>query len=249
MGKQDSQTSLAADKTVYDFIGRRILDLYIKPGETININELEKFLNVSRSPIRDALIQLEKEGLVVTTPKKGTIVSKINASRVKDERFLRSCIEERVMEEFLEIFQESDIEEMRNAIKAQERAVKLFDAREFLACDDTMHSIPFKVTGHQFCLNTVLNMSGHYSRIRLLSLSDMTTLRQTLEQHMTMIELIIKKDSTSLKTLIHEHITNKESEFQSLLNQYPDLFETEIPTASNAANIWESDFLKQKDFS
>lgn len=249
MGKQESQTSLSADKTVYDFIGRKILDLHIKPGETININELEKFLNVSRSPIRDALIQLEKEGLVVTTPKKGTIVSKINAARVKDERFLRSCIEERVVEEFLEIYQESDIEEMKTAIKAQERAIKLLDARDFLICDDNMHSVPFKVTGHQFCLNTVLNMSGHYSRIRLLSLSDMTTLRQTLEQHKIMIELMIKKDSASLKTLIHEHITNKESEFQSLLNRYPDLFETEIPTSSNAVNIWETDFLKQKDFS
>lgn len=249
MGKQESQTSLSTDKTVYDFIGRKILDLHIKPGETININELEKFLNVSRSPIRDALIQLEKEGLVVTMPKKGTIVSKINAARVKDERFLRSCIEERVVEEFLEIYQDSDIEEMKTAIKAQERAIKLFDAREFLVWDDTMHSVPFKVTGHQFCLNTVLNMSGHYSRIRLLSLSDMATLHQTMEQHMTMIELIIKKDSASLKRLILEHITNKESEFQSLLNRYPDLFETEIPSTSNAMNIWETDFLKQKDFS
>lgn len=75
----------------------------------------------------------------------------------------------------------------------------------------------------------------------------MGTLRQTLEQHKVMIGLIMKKDSASLKSLIHEHITNKESEFQSLLNRYPDLFETEIPTASNASNIWESDFLKQKD--
>jgi len=248
MGKQEIQTSLAADKTVYDFIGRKILDLHIKPGETININELEKFLNVSRSPIRDALIQLEKEGLVVTIPKKGTIVSKINAARVKDERFLRSCIEERVVEEFLEIYQESDLEEMRDAMKAQERAIKLFDVREFLVWDDIMHSVSFKVTGHQFCLNTVLNMSGHYSRIRLLSLSDMTTLNQNLEQHKTMIELIIKKDSESLKTLIQGHITNKESEFQSLLNRYPDLFETDIPIASNETNIWESDFLKLKDF-
>lgn len=249
MGKQEIQTSLASDKTVYDFIGRKILDLHIKPGETININELEKFLNVSRSPIRDALIQLEKEGLVVTIPKKGTIVSKINVARVKDERFLRSCIEERVVEEFLEIYQESDLKEMRDAMEAQERAIRLFDAREFLVWDDIMHSVPFKVTGHQFCLNTVLNMSGHYSRIRLLSLSDMATLNQNLEQHKTMIELIIKKDSKRLKTLIQGHITNKESEFQSLLNRYPDLFETDIPTASNETNIWESDFLKQKDFS
>jgi DNA-binding GntR family transcriptional regulator len=247
MGKQESQTNLSTDETVYDFIGRKILYLHIKPGETININELEKFLNVSRSPIRDALIQLEKEGLVVTIPKKGTIVSKINAARVKDERFLRSCIEERVMEEFLEIYQKSDIDEMRAAIEAQESAVKSLDARKFLVYDDTMHSVPFRVTGHEFCLNTVLNMSGHYLRIRLLSLSDMTTLQQTLNQHKTMVDLILKKDAAGLKLLIHEHITDKVTEFQSLFNRYPDLFETDIPAAANAVNMWESDFLKQKD--
>lgn len=247
MGKQENQSNLSTDETVYDFIGKKILDLHIKPGETININELEKFLNVSRSPIRDALIQLEKEGLVVTTPKKGTIVSKINAVRVKDERFLRSCIEERVVEEFLEICKDEDIKQMEAAIQSQEKAIELFDARMFLIWDDAMHGVPFQATGHLFCLKTVQNMSGHYSRIRLLSLSDMDTLRQTLEQHKKMMDYIIKKDTASLKTLINEHITKKESEFLSLLNRFPDLFETDLPSASSTSNMWESDFLKQKD--
>ena len=98
---KDSQT---AGENVYQYLRSSIIGLQVKPGQTININELSDFLKVSRSPIRDALIQLAKDGLVTTTPQKGTIVSKIDIQRVRDERFMRACIEERVLREFLESY-------------------------------------------------------------------------------------------------------------------------------------------------
>lgn len=113
---KDSQT---AGENVYQYLRSSIIGLQVKPGQTININELSDFLKVSRSPIRDALIQLAKDGLVTTTPQKGTIVSKIDIQRVRDERFMRSCIEERVLGEFLESYQESDIEALKDLLRQQ----------------------------------------------------------------------------------------------------------------------------------
>ena len=136
---KDSQT---AGENVYDYLRTSIVELRVKPGQTININELSEFLKVSRSPIRDALIQLGKDGLVTTAPQKGTMVSKIDVQRVKEERFLRACIEERVVEEFLEIYKESDIQKMQSILENQRQTVNEEDAREFLRLDDALHEAP-----------------------------------------------------------------------------------------------------------
>jgi DNA-binding GntR family transcriptional regulator len=70
--KKKEKDSKTAGENVYNFLRTSIIELRVKPGQIINIKELSEFLKVSRSPIRDALIQLGKDGLVTTTPQKGT---------------------------------------------------------------------------------------------------------------------------------------------------------------------------------
>ncbi len=248
MVKKTKQTAalLSADETVYDFIKKRILGLNIKPGETININELVNFLNVSRSPIRDALLRLEKDGLVTATPKKGTIVSQINSIRVQDERFMRACIEVKVAAEFLERHTDADLARMEKMIEAQSKAAHQGDTRAFLEFDDMMHAIMFDVTNHLFSLEAVQNMSGHYSRMRLLSLADNGIMQKTLHEHKELIALIRRGDSSELTNLLNEHITEKGAEIQTLLARYPDLFEKDMQFKKDDFNMWEGDFLKSR---
>lgn len=238
---KDSQT---AGKNVYQYLRSSIIGLQVKPGQTINVNELSDFLKVSRSPIRDALIQLSKDGLVTTTPQKGTIVSKIDIQRVRDERFMRSCIEERVLEQFLENYKESDIEKLKELLKEQKQALDDKDAREFLRTDDAFHTVFFQATNHPFCLENVLNMSSHYYRIRLLSLSESDIRRQTYEQHEEILRLIQENDASKIRTLIDMHIVEKKDEETRMKRKYPELFTVVEDEDQQKGRIWEEDFLK-----
>lgn len=242
--KDNSKDSQTAGENVYNFLRTNIIELRVKPGQTININELSDFLKVSRSPIRDALIQLGKDGLVTTTPQKGTMVSKIDVQRVKEERFLRACIEERVVEEFLEIYKESDIQKMQNILEKQKQMTAEEDAREFLSLDDVFHAVFFEVTDRPFCLKAVLNMSSHYYRIRLLSLSEPEIQQQTLAQHEKILQLVLDKDLESLKKLLDVHIIEKEGEVNRMKRKYPDLFTGVVAPYPKKQKIWENDFLK-----
>ena len=238
---KDSQT---AGENVYDYLRTSIVELRVKPGQTININELSEFLKVSRSPIRDALIQLGKDGLVTTAPQKGTMVSKIDVQRVKEERFLRACIEERVVEEFLKIYKESDIQKMQSILENQRQMVNEEDAREFLRLDDALHAVFFEVTNRPFCLKAILNMSSHYYRIRLLSLSEPEIQRQILAQHEEILQLTLDKDLDKLKKLLDLHIIEKEGEVSRMKRKYPDLFTGIVAPHPKKQKIWENDFLK-----
>jgi GntR family transcriptional regulator, rspAB operon transcriptional repressor len=237
----DSQT---AGENVYNFLHTSIMELRVKPGQMINVNELSEFLKVSRSPIRDALIQLGKDGLVTTTPQKGTMVSKIDVKRVKEERFIRACIEERVVEEFLGLYQESDITKMRAILKRQEQMISEENARQFLSLDDDFHAVFFEATDRPFCLKSVLNMSSHYYRIRLLSLSEPEIQQRTFAQHEEIMQLLLAKDMEKLKKLLDFHIIQKAGEESRMKRIYPDLFTDVVAPYSTSREIWENDFLQ-----
>ncbi len=242
--KEKKQTQLTAGDSIYTFIRKKIIELQIKPGEFINVNELSEYLNVSRSPIRDALIQLEKEGLVTSAPKKGTIISKINVQRVKDERFMRACIEEKIAGEFIKVYTEKHIIQLKNLIELQKKAAKASDLREFLRLDDEFHAVFYEAADRIFCLEAIKNMSGHYYRIRLLSLSDPDIAKQTLDQHEEILNLILAKDYESISKLLFSHICEKGDEVNRLMARYPDLFTGIIEVPKEKGNIWELDFLK-----
>lgn len=233
----DTQT---AGENVYKYLRTSIIELRVKPGQTINMNELGEYLKVSRSPIRDGLIQLGKDGLVETTPQKGTIVSKIDVRRVKDERFQRACIEERVLEEFLSIYQKSHIESLKAILEEQKQA---YDAREFLRLDDAFHSVFFTATNHPYCLDSVLNMSSHYYRIRLLSLSESGIRQISLAQHEEILKLVVEKDILKIKKLLEMHIVEKDDEENLMKSNYPDLFTGIVLSNPQKQKIWEKDFL------
>ena len=82
-----------AKETAYKVIKENILDLNLKPGVRIKESELEEKLQMSRTPIRDAISRLTSEGLIDVYPQSGTYVSKINLNRIKESVFLRSTIE------------------------------------------------------------------------------------------------------------------------------------------------------------
>ena len=65
-------------------IKRAIIKGFIKPGEKINETKIAKDMGISRSPVREALQQLKKEGVVINIPYKGTYVNLLGKKDVED---------------------------------------------------------------------------------------------------------------------------------------------------------------------
>ena len=112
---------------MYDVLRTDILDLKLRPGLVFSIKDVCDAYGTGRTPVREALIRLSKEGLITFLPQKGTMVSKIDFQRADNERFLRSCVEEQVMLEFMALNDHDRASEAAAALKAsldrQERAL------------------------------------------------------------------------------------------------------------------------------
>ncbi|MTI62053.1 MAG: GntR family transcriptional regulator [Firmicutes bacterium] len=219
-----NQASFNIGDNVYYTLRKNILSLNLKPGEALSIKDISEKLNVSRSPVRDALIKLEKEGLVNIIPQKGTIVSKIDLKRVAEERFLRESLEENTIKLFVSVCKESDIQILRHCIEMQQQSIKDNDYMSFLKYDDNFHSVFFKSTDKNMCWEIIQSMSGHYKRIRLMSLWDKKILSNVVVQHLEVIEKICNNNLEGVVDIIKKHLSKIFVEETELINKYPEFF-------------------------
>lgn len=210
--------------SVYYTLRKNIVALNLKPGEVLSIKDISDKWNVSRSPVRDALIKLEKEGLVDIIPQKGTIVSKIDLKRVAEERFLRESLEENAIRLFIKGYKESDIAILRHYVEMQQQSIKDNDYASFLAFDDNFHSVFFKSIDKNMCWEIIESMSGHYKRIRLMSLWDDKILSNVVIQHQEILENICDNNLNGVTEILKNHLSKISIEEMELIKKYPDFF-------------------------
>lgn len=237
--KQEATTG----DNIYNVLKNNIIELMIKPGETISIKDLSEQLNVGRSPVRDALIKLEKEGLIKSMPQKGTMIAKIDMERVQEEQYLRECLEEKTIGLFMKLHEDADVGKLKHIFEKQKKCAEEMDSRRFLQYDEDFHEIFYMVAGKPLCWHTIQSMSGHYRRIRLLSLLEPNIVNNVLVQHERIIQLIEDGKTEELLELIHDHLTKLKTEELDLHHKYPELFENVNLRSENTVGVLDKDFL------
>lgn len=81
------------EEFVTDKLREAILRGYLKPGQKLDQNEVAELLNVSRSPVRDALRTLATEGLVEVFPHRGAVVAELSPEELEEIYFIRGVLE------------------------------------------------------------------------------------------------------------------------------------------------------------
>jgi GntR family transcriptional regulator, rspAB operon transcriptional repressor len=240
----DSRTGTSkwtiADR-VYEGLREAIMDLTLKPGEEINIKSISENLGVSRSPVRDALMKLEKEGLADLMPQKGTFVSRINLDRMHEEHFLRTCLEEKTLELFMDRRSEKDLCLLDESLEAQKQFLESGDYPKFLESDDSFHRIFFEAAEKPLCWRVMHSMSGHYRRVRLLVLRKNAEPESIWGQHARLVACIRNGDRDGAASIMKSHLSKLNSEEKELLVEFPDYF-----TGRNAGAKGFRDFLQEK---
>ena len=209
---------------IYAGLREDIMLLRLHPGEELNIKELSEKLEVSRSPVRDAVMRLAKEGLADVLPQKGTRVSRIDPHRVEEERFLRESLEVRLLGLFMERHTTQDVAEMEQLISNQSACLRETRMADFLDNDEAFHSVLFRAADKQLCWEMIENMSGHYRRARLMTLWDAKIVSCAIDEHKEMLRCIREADIRRLTDLEENHCRKINIQELDLFRQYPDYF-------------------------
>lgn len=240
---QKEETPKPKKEDAYSLLRRDIIELRLKPGMILSIQALCTHYDSSRSPMRDTLLRLAQEGLVTLLPQRGTMISKIDFKRVEEERFLRVSVEREVTALFLASCRKCDVEFLEQSIQKQEACVAQGKLREFLAADDEFHWRFYRAADKSWCAETLDSVSGHYRRLRLLSVIEPSISENILSQHREMMKAIRDGDGQRLLNIFNRHLKNLDDEGPEFFRKFPDLFQN-VDSGEKETDKFGVDFLQ-----
>jgi DNA-binding GntR family transcriptional regulator len=209
---------------VYRTIRENIINWNIKPGVMISEKELSEQFRASRTPVREAFIKLGREGLVEILPQRGTVISKIDLGRVEEERFIRESLEVAVLNVAVERFPPERLPAFEENLKQQQECVENIDYKRFLKVDDEFHRIMFLGCNKELSWEVIQNISGHYKRIRAMTLWDRQVLEDLIRQHTAIFEAIRDKDLEKANSNLKKHLRKLIVEEKEMKAKYPEYF-------------------------
>ncbi len=171
---------------VYSSLRDAIVDGTLAPGERLRDTEIESWLGVSRTPIREALLRLERAGLVIAQPGRSTTVAPLDASSTVNAQQIAAAMHELAARLAVPSLTDEHIGLMRQANAAFERAVADQDVDAALDADDRFHDVFLTRSGNAMIaevLETVTPLLRRIERLRFGSLSA----RESAVQHREII--------------------------------------------------------------
>jgi DNA-binding GntR family transcriptional regulator len=193
---------------VYKTLKNAIQFLELEPGSSITDAQLASELGVSRTPVREALIRLSDDLLVDIYPQKGTYVSKINLSIVKEIEYMRHIIETKICLKMCA--KKADIRHVVDeSLFLMDIAVKKRDIVRFVLSDDAFHRALFSYAKHEMIWNIISNNRMHYNRFLMLDMAFPNVLEESYEDHKKIVKYIHCGDSEKLIQLFDRHHDHK----------------------------------------
>ncbi len=207
----------------YRVLKDNIMSLDLKPGELLSESDLSEKLNISRTPIREVLMRLKNEHLIEVKPQSGTYVSLIDKKLIDEAIFMRSILEKEVLREACNGFLDELFIELEKNLFAQNLvADKDGKELEFHNLDKKFHKLIFLGCDKVNTWESIMNISTHYNRMRLLSEMKSNKM-QIINQHEQMLDIIKNKKFDEIDEYVNTHIVSPVKEWEILLNENEEL--------------------------
>lgn len=213
---------------IYNILRKQIINLNLKPGQSIKETDISKKLNVSRTPVREAFIRLTTEQLVNVAPKRGTFVSLISISQILEGFFLRLNMEKAILNKACQFFPDDFLNKLKENLNMQKVLLKTNqDYITFHIFDNLFHSIIYEGCGMKGIWTLIEQHYSHYHRLRILWDSSIKPidLQKTFQAHKKIIEIIEFSNSSEIDNIVNNHIKTLVNDLNQLKEKYPNYFD------------------------
>lgn len=207
-------TSITAQVT--NAIRKAIIKGEFKPGEKLSEISLSEFYKISRTPIREAFKQLEREGLVEIIPRVGTCVTKPTEKELAELFTMKEALEGLAARLLVEQGNIKAIEGIRKAVAQMEKAVETSDHNLYVEANSIFHEAILEGADNSklnYTLNLLLNQIG-YSRYVYLTIEAPQRIEKSLQEHQAILQALLEGDSEKAEKAMREHVRASGSELQ-----------------------------------
>jgi len=207
---------------VFERLRNAIIALELPPGAPLSRAELAAQFGISSTPVRDALMRLEEEGLVDVFPQHATVVSRIDIGRAQQAHFLRQALELEIVRLLAEQHDEALVIRLDHAIALQQQFAKAGDFEAFMAADNDFHAQLYTAAGKEDLWALVRSRSGHIDRLRRLHLPSPGKAQNIVRHHKLITRAIEAGDADAVQRHLRTHLSGTLSELDKIRSNHPE---------------------------
>ena len=200
-----------------------IVRLALPPGNLISESELAAQLGLSRTPVREALIELSQDRLVVVAPQKRSMVAPIDEALVEEARFSRSVLECAVVELVCARADEADLRDLRENVRLQAFYRENNRIAPIMELDNRLHAQLFRIARMEDVYRMVARLAVHFDRVRTIALHDIRDL-SIIEDHDAIVEAIARRAPEEASAVMQRHLNRGSVDIVAIRQRFPQYF-------------------------
>jgi DNA-binding GntR family transcriptional regulator len=219
--KIDVHLEMMGDQ-ISEMLKKAIINNELKGGEKIVESRLQKKMGVSRSPIREALRNLEKIGLVEIKPRIGTTVTRITRKDIEENYRVRAPLEGLAAGEACSLLKPRDMQKLEGSLSGMKRAAKAKNISRYWIFHADFHDTFINASENGLLIGLLIILRTHSVRHRLAFPNLKEDLSASANIHETIVRLFQDKavDKDKIRNFVTQHILDALPGFISNIPEY-----------------------------
>ncbi|MEG0307037.1 MAG: GntR family transcriptional regulator [Clostridium sp.] len=217
IGEMDECEGISIREIILRQLRNAIFSNLIKPGERLIENSIAQAMGVSRTPVREALRQLESEGLATNIPRKGAVVKGICCEDAMDIYDIREVLEGLAARGACLHISRIEIRELREIITMMETCIKNNEEEEYVKCHDRFNKIILNSCKNKRLVVDMEYIYEYLKSLRKVSLLTSERRISALKEHTEIVDAIEVGDDKLAETITREHIRNAKISFEKAM--------------------------------
>ena len=214
-----SESGKGLRSRVFHTLEQKIISGEYPPGMALNEKQLCQELGVSRTPLREALSQLELEGLVESTPNKGSVVLGVSTQDIDDIYTIKLELEGLAAQLAAERITSDELTELEEAVSMTEFYIGKGDIGKVVELDSRFHDIICKASKNKPLRNMMSNYHNFVKLARHKSLTNPERIPQMLTEHRSIMQAIAAGDTQLARFLAVEHSSKARSSIATVMRE------------------------------
>ncbi|MPY56857.1 GntR family transcriptional regulator [Streptomyces spongiae] len=178
----------------------------LRPGEVYSAPGLAARFGVSATPVREAMLDLAKEGLVDTVPNKGFRVTVVSEQQLDEYTHIRSLIEIPTTADLATTAAPSDLEALRPLAQEIVTSAATGDLIAYVEADLSFHLGLLALSGNTHLVEVVRDLRRRSRLYGLTALADAGRLETSAKEHLQLLDALVARDTEAARKVITQHL-------------------------------------------
>lgn len=208
---------------VYEYISDKINDGSLKPNEKINENRISEDLGVSRTPVREALMQLASEGYLEKSPRRGFVVKEVSLERVQHLYAIIGCLEALAASLAVDRLTEEDMEKMKSILEEIDKAILDRDYVKYYKLQTEFHGVFIEAADNEELSQLLASLKKNFIRQTYITDKEQVdtlfkVVQETQTEHEEIYRLFKEKNKDKLEKYMRNiHWNVRYAKYDSIL--------------------------------